>query len=665
MQAATKCLSKDLPPKKKDYLSRSTWNLIKSRQTSYLQGNHNEVQSLNRQIKRAARADRKRQVVNQFQLHSEDPHRTRVWKAVNTLRKDYKPSYVSMRDEFGRIVPLKNRAETIAAYLADSHWSNESGLGPLPNQSIIGDNMDCDDSSFSIDELNATLKSCKTNKQPGPDQIVMELYKWLDADNRVVLLGILNSWWTRGIVPNDVLTARVVPIYKKGNIDDPSNYRPISLLNSLYKIFVSLVRYRMQKAVEHKISMTQYGFRPKRSTAHATYILRRLQDWAEQKGTEFYLALIDWEKAFDKVQHTKLFDSMSRLGFSHHFVNIVKALYQSPAFYVQDDYGKSQVKTQNTGIRQGCPLSPYLFLLVMTCIDSDIKNRCSDCVIRARIPNVQFDAVYYADDTILFSTSPQALNELLKHTEECSEHYGLKINRGKCHSLHMHHETNIHFKDRTPLNKTHDATYLGNNLNHKVNIAREVSQRIQDTKRTWMRLDLLWKDPSSSPKWKLLIYDAVIRSKLLYSLETVHLTDSLRKKLNAFHLRGLRKILRMQTTFVDRRNTNCRVYEVASQAAYPDGHDRVKPFTEVLDERRVRLASHILRAEATDPLRQVTYKPGSAVPVDIGKRRVGRPRQQWAFRSNKLIHQKISHTDYHGYDFQDQNVHSAALQRRV
>ena len=116
-----------------------------------------------------------------------------------------------------------------------------------------------------------------------------------------------------------------------------------------------------------------------------------------------------------------------------------------------------------------------------------------------------------------------------------------------------------------------------------------------------LRLDSLWKDPSSNPKWKLLIYDAVIRSKLLYSLETVHLTGTLRMKLDAFHLRGLRKILRMQTTYVNRQNTNQRVYQTASDIAFPSGNGCVKPFTELLDERRIKLAGHILRSPNSDP----------------------------------------------------------------
>ena len=156
----------------------------------------------------------------------------------------------------------------------------------------------------------------------------------------------------------------------------------------------------------------------------------------------------------------------------------------------------------------------------MTCVDSDMKQNGSAAVEGANAWSSIRCSFCYADDTVLFSTQPLALNELLFHIEECSGHYGLKINRSKCHSIHMYHESNIQFQDGTPVNKT---------------------QGIQDTTRTWLRLDILWKDPNFNPKWKLLIYDAVIGSKLLYSLETVHLTSVLRKELDVISFAGPQK----------------------------------------------------------------------------------------------------------------------------
>ena len=357
---------------------------------------------------------------------------------------------------------------------------------------------------------------------------------------------------------------------------------------------------------------------------------------------------------------------MRRLGLSEHFVSVVASLYKSPRFFVQDQYGKSEVKTQSSGIRQGCPLSPYLFLLVMTCVDFDVKFRCSAYVLKSRIPGVDFDAVYYADDTILFSTSPRGLNEILKHMEISSGHYGLKLNRAKCHTLNMHRDAHIHFGDGTILDKAQDATYLGNNWNHTVDLKREISQRIQDAMTTWRRLAIFWKASNISKKWQLVVYDAVIKGKLLYNLETVSLTQSLRKKLEAFQLRGLRQILKIPTTFVDRRWTNTKVFELASQTAYPlDPNRKVRPITIDLDERRVRLAGHILRAPNCDPLRQVSYEPNSAEPKHIGKRRVGRPRQQWVFKSNEDIHALHSHTQYEADPFQNDAILRAANNRAI
>ena len=102
----------------------------------------------------------------------------------------------------------------------------------------------------------------------------------------------------------------------------------------------------------------------------------------------------------------------------------------------------------------------------------------------------------------------------------------------------------------------------------------------------------------------------------MYGLETIHLTKSLTSKLNAFHHRGLRKILHVDTTFVNHANTTARLFEAATQAA----RKPVVPFDQMLSARRVKLAGHNLRSPDTDPLRQVSYQPGSAQPYEIGRR---------------------------------------------
>ena len=172
---------------------------------------------------------------------------------------------------------------------------------------------------------------------------------------------------------------------------------------------------RLQSAIEHKISKTQYGFRPGRSTAHALYIIRMIQDYSEQKHATLNLALLDWEKAFDKLKHDKMYNALGRLGIHEHIIKAIQNCYSNPRFFVRDEYNISATKLQKAGIRQGCPLSPHLFILVMTCIDNDIDRSCSNAVRNARLPNVDFHSIYYADDTIIFSMQTRALNEILAH----------------------------------------------------------------------------------------------------------------------------------------------------------------------------------------------------------------------------------------------------------
>ena len=126
---------------------------------------------------------------------------------------------------------------------------------------------------------------------------------------------------------------------------------------------------------------------------------------------------------------------------------------------------------------------------------------------------------------------------------------------------------------------------------------------------TWYKVEPYWKASGANKKWKLIIYDAIIRSKLLYGLETIHLTQAMSRKLDAFQMRGLRRILQCDSTFINRRNTNKSLLEEASSIAYPSRCDRRKiiPCSEYHMNRRVKLLGHILRSNGDDRMRQISF----------------------------------------------------------
>ena len=100
-------------------------------------------------------------------------------------------------------------------------------------------------------------------------------------------------------------------------------------------------------------------------------------------------------------------------------------------------------------------------------------------------------------------------------------------------------------------------------MNHRA----EVESRISFSMITWKCMHVFFKNARCPTRWKLIVYNSVIRSKLLYGLETLELTKPLMSKLEAFQVRGLGKILNMATTYIDKRNTNAEVYRRAQDAA--------------------------------------------------------------------------------------------------
>lgn len=109
----------------------------------------------------------------------------------------------------------------------------------------------------------------------------MEFYKEMGEHNMTNVLEILNIWWNEENIPTGMLNTKVVLIYKKGDTNKFQNYRPISLLNSMYKLFTAVLQKRISQTLDSKLQETQYGFRANRGTADAIYLVRRMMEYGE------------------------------------------------------------------------------------------------------------------------------------------------------------------------------------------------------------------------------------------------------------------------------------------------------------------------------------------------------------------------------------------------
>ena len=130
---------------------------------------------------------------------------------------------------------------------------------------------------------------------------------------------------------------------------------------------------------------------------------------------------------------------------------------------VKDRESESEFKLQSSGIRQGCPLSPYLFLLVMTFTFEDIHTRICRRICNGKIYGRLFTEILYADDTLLVMTNTRDTHLLLKEIETESSYYIMNINNAKYEVIAMNKSNNVKFKDGTKLKHVKEATHLGGN----------------------------------------------------------------------------------------------------------------------------------------------------------------------------------------------------------
>ena len=158
-----------------------------------------------------------------------------------------------------------------------------------------------------------------------------------------------------------------------------------------------------------------------------------------------------------------------------------------------------------------------------------------------RVPGADFDEVTYADDTICISRCIKTINEFIESIEIEGCKYGMKLNKTKCELLTNNNNARIIFPDGTPIKKEKSATYLGCQIGIKITSRAEISKRFAATMATMKKLDIFWRHSDCPTHIKVYTADAVLRTKLLYGMESVQLIPSVLKKIETFKLKVLRK----------------------------------------------------------------------------------------------------------------------------
>ncbi|TWW64119.1 R2DM Retrovirus-related Pol polyprotein from type II retrotransposable element [Takifugu flavidus] len=360
------------------------------------------------------------------------------------------------------------------------------------------------------DLLNPT-NTPSSEEAPGVDEIRPESLKALDVVGLSWLTRLCNIAWTSGAVPLDWQTGVVVPLFKKGDRRVCSNYRGITLLSLPGKVYSGVLERRVRRIVEPRIQEEQCGFRPGRGTVDQLYTLSRVFEGAWEFAQPVHMCFVDLEKAFDRVPRGVLWGVLREYGVSGPLIRAVRSLYDRCQSLVRIAGSKSNSFPVRVGLRQGCPLSPILFIIFM-----DRISRCSHGVEGIRFGDLRIASLLFADDVVLLASSARDLQLSLDRFAAACEAAVMRISTSKSEAMVLDRKK----VECLLLPQVEEFKYLGVLFTSEGRMEREIDRRIgaaSTVMRTLHRSVVVKRELSR--KAKLSIYRSIFVPTLTYGHE--------------------------------------------------------------------------------------------------------------------------------------------------
>ena len=462
------------------------------------------------------------------------------------------------------------------------HFRNLLGQPPevIPSniERVIEYTLPIKTGPFDLEELDKVLKVIKNKKAAGLDEIPPEVWKTRKFDTH--LLNFCNAVyesheieaWREGCI---------LPFPKKGDLSVPSNYRGITLTSIAAKIYNKLLLNRIQPEIEKILRKNQNGFRKGRSTTGQILTLRRLIEGIKAHNLEATILFVDFSKAFDSIDRSKLEEILNAYGIPAEVVQAIMMLYRNTKAKVRSPDGDTDFFNILAGVLQEDTLAPYLFIIAL-----DFVLRCSIDPNKSlgftlhksksrRHPAVKLTDV---DDLALLADKCSDAEKLLHLLEYAAEKVGLKVNAKKTEYINYNHHGTIKTTKNHQLKSVDNFVYLGSNI---ASTKKDVDIRIAKAWSVINKLTTIWKS-NLSDNLKRNFFRATTGSVLLYGSTTWTLTKSLELKLDGAFTRMLRAALNVSWR---EHPTNERLY------------GNIPKLTTMIREQRTRLAGHSYRSK--------------------------------------------------------------------
>jgi exonuclease III len=303
-------------------------------------------------------------------------------------------------------------------------------LGSVDVQIGVEDKQRCD-RKITVDEVKDAIKGLQINKSPGVDGLIAEFYKMYESFLAPILMEVYQYMEDNNTVSDSMVTGLISILYKnKGSKLKLENYRPISLLNSDYKILAKILANRMKMVLNDIIAPTQNYSVPGRDIADTIITLRDVINKMNSDKRGGIVLSIDFNKAFDRVEHDFMFRVLEKYGFGNRIIGWIKLLYRKAKSRVKCNGVLTDSFILERSVRQGCPLSALLYVLSVEPLAAYLKkDNFINCV---ETPQGGFSLIHqYADDTTVIVRDEGSVIRVMECFKVYEQASGAKVNMEK------------------------------------------------------------------------------------------------------------------------------------------------------------------------------------------------------------------------------------------
>ena len=320
--------------------------------------------------------------------------------------------------------------------------------------------------------------------------------------------------------PNEWDISGIVPVPKKGDLTRCTNYQGISLSQITSKIYKWLILNRIRPVIDKLLRPSQNGFRPGRSTSSRLLALSRIIEELRNHGKESVITFIDFKKAFDLIDRSKMLKVLVAYGIPSEIVNAIWVMYENTSAFVVIPEGNTDIFQIDTGVLQVDPFAPFLFIICLvytfstSIFPSDgltFKRKGSRRVLPEKLAELAF-----AVNIALMKETVNKAESLLHKIETATQKIGLFFNASKTKAIHFNSsvESHIHAMNGDEIEKVDDFLYLGGYTNS----SREINTWIV---KPWDALnspEKIWNFRITT-ETKVKIFKSTVESIMLYGCE--------------------------------------------------------------------------------------------------------------------------------------------------